>query len=73
MKSVMEKYHNSTHDTWLPLIVARLANNPHFEGIAQQLATPAGLAKLSTEKQQEYQQQHNKLVSYLRDHVKPLV
>ncbi|MBH1971676.1 MAG: hypothetical protein I8H92_10780 [Moraxellaceae bacterium] len=73
INSIMEERHHFTQTTWLPLIVARLANNPHFEAIAQQLATPAGLSKLSTEKQQEYQQQHNKLVSYLRDHVKPLV
>ena len=51
------------------LILAHLANNPHFEELAVALATPrspgANRAAITTE--------WPKLVKYLREEVKPLV
>ncbi|MBH1971950.1 hypothetical protein FK216_11190 [Moraxellaceae bacterium AER2_44_116] len=51
------------------LIVARLANNPHFEELAMSLATPRAPAANRTSLPTEWP----KLVKYLREEVQPIV
>ena len=55
------------------LVLAYLANSPHFEQVAKQLTTPLNLANAAENKQNRYHTEYAKLHKYLREEVKPLV